>query len=91
MKHWKVKEWMRLKVFIKEVLEVTPFNFNINEEINLDYESFKTTLMVLNELKKLWRKRLKLSVFRRFCLKKRNSMRKKMTKELKTLKSDSRN
>ena len=45
--------------FYNEILEV-PFNFQINEEINLDYENLEYAENT-NELKKIWRKRLKLS------------------------------
>ena len=54
--------------FYKEVL-FTPFNFNINEEINLDYES-QDYADGIEELKKLWRKRLKLSALDGFASKK---------------------
>ena len=54
--------------FYKEVL-FTPFNFNINEEINLDYES-QDYADDIEELKKLWRKRLKLSALDGFASKK---------------------
>ena len=45
--------------FYGEILEV-PFNFQINEEINLDYENLEYASSS-DELKKIWRKRLKLS------------------------------
>ena len=54
--------------FYKEVL-FTPFNFNIDEEINLDYES-QDYADGIEELKKLWRKRLKLSALDGFASKK---------------------
>ena len=54
--------------FYKEVL-FTPFNFNIDEEINLDYES-QEYADGIEELKKLWRKRLKLSALDGFASKK---------------------
>jgi carboxyl-terminal processing protease len=54
--------------FYKEVL-YTPFNFNIDEEINLDYES-QDYADGIEELKKLWRKRLKLSALDGFASKK---------------------
>ena len=54
--------------FYKEVL-FTPFNFNINEEINIDYES-QDYADDIEELKKLWRKRLKLSALDGFASKK---------------------
>ena len=54
--------------FYQEVL-FTPFNFNIDEEINLDYEN-QEYVDGIEELKKLWRKRLKLSVLDGFASKK---------------------
>ena len=54
--------------FYKEVL-ITPFNFNIDEEINLDYEN-QEYVDGVEELKKLWRKRLKLSALDGFASKK---------------------
>ena len=54
--------------FYKEVL-FTPFNFNLDEEINLDYENQEYALDI-DELKKLWRKRLKLSALDGFASKK---------------------
>ena len=45
--------------FYGEILEV-PFNFQLNEEINLDYENLEYASNS-DELKKIWRKRLKLS------------------------------
>ena len=54
--------------FYREVL-FTPFNFNIDEEINLDYES-QDYADGIEELKKLWRKRLKLSALDGFASKK---------------------
>ena len=44
--------------FYKEVL-FTPFNFDISEEIDLDYENLEYA-DDFDELKTLWRKRLKL-------------------------------
>ena len=46
--------------FYEEILEV-PFNFQVKEEINLDYDNLEHAENS-NELKKIWRKRLKLSV-----------------------------
>ena len=70
--------------FYQEVLEV-PFNFNTNEEINLDYDvlSFAENI---NELKTLWRKRLKLSVLDGFASKKETNEKENEegTKELKS-------
>jgi carboxyl-terminal processing protease len=54
--------------FYKEVL-FTPFNFNIDEDINLDYEN-QGYVDGIEELKKLWRKRLKLSALDGFASKK---------------------
>ena len=54
--------------FYQEVL-FTPFNFNIDEEINLDYEN-QEYADSMDELKSLWRKRLKLSVLDGFASKK---------------------
>ena len=55
--------------FYSEILEV-PFSFQIDEEINLDYENLEYASNTA-ELKKTWRKRLKLSA-RWICFKKRN-------------------
>jgi len=54
--------------FYQEVL-FTPFNFSIDEEINLDYEN-QEYVDGVEELKKLWRKRLKLSALDGFASKK---------------------
>jgi len=54
--------------FYDEVL-FTPYNFNIEEEINLDYEN-QEYVASIDELKKLWRKRLKLSALDGFASKK---------------------
>ena len=54
--------------FYEEILN-EPFNFNINEEINLDYENLNYSTN-LNELKNLWRKRLKLSALDAYAAKK---------------------
>ena len=54
--------------FYQEVL-FTPFNFNIYDEINLDYEN-QEYADGIEELKKLWRKRLKLSALDGFASKK---------------------
>jgi carboxyl-terminal processing protease len=54
--------------FYKEVLFI-PFNFNIDEDINLDYEN-QGYVDGIEELKKLWRKRLKLSALDGFASKK---------------------
>nr|AOE08247.1 peptidase, S41 family [uncultured bacterium]CCG00475.1 peptidase family S41 [uncultured Flavobacteriia bacterium] len=54
--------------FYQEVL-FTPFNFKIDEVINLDYEN-QEYVDGIEELKKLWRKRLKLSALDGFASKK---------------------
>ena len=54
--------------FYDEILEV-PFNFQINEEINLDYENLDYA-SGSDELKKIWRKRLKLSALDGYASKK---------------------
>ena len=54
--------------FYEEILEV-PFNFQVNEEINLDYDNLEYAENS-NELKKIWRKRLKLSALDGYASKK---------------------
>ena len=54
--------------FYEEILD-EPFNFNINEEISLDYENLNYATNV-NDLKNLWRKRLKLSALDAYAAKK---------------------
>ena len=54
--------------FYEEILE-EPFNFNIDEDINLDYENLNYATN-LNDLKNLWRKRLKLSALDAYAAKK---------------------
>ena len=54
--------------FYEEVL-FTPFDFDINEEIDLDYEN-QEYADDIDELKTLWRKRLKLSALDGFASKK---------------------
>ena len=54
--------------FYEEILN-EPFNFNIDEEINLDYENLNYATN-LNDLKNLWRKRLKLSALDAYAAKK---------------------
>ena len=54
--------------FYDEILD-EPFNFDINEEINLDYENLNYATN-LNDLKNLWRKRLKLSALDAYAAKK---------------------
>ena len=46
-----------------------PFDFNVDEEINLDYESLSYASNI-DELRNLWRKRLKLSTLDAFASKK---------------------
>ena len=57
-----------VEYFYEEILEV-PFNFQVNEEINLDYDNLKYAENS-NELKKIWRKRLKLSALDGYASKK---------------------
>ncbi|MBL6678427.1 MAG: carboxy terminal-processing peptidase [Flavobacteriaceae bacterium] len=54
--------------FYEEILN-EPFNFNIDEEISLDYENLNYATN-LNDLKNLWRKRLKLSALDAYAAKK---------------------
>ena len=54
--------------FYNEILEV-PFNFQLNEEINLDYENLEYAENT-NNLKNIWRKRLKLSALDGYASKK---------------------
>ena len=54
--------------FYSEILEV-PFSFQIDEEINLDYENLEYAINSA-ELKKIWRKRLKLSALDGYASKK---------------------
>ena len=54
--------------FYEEILN-EPFNFNIDEEISLDYENLNYATN-LNDLKNLWRKRLKLSALDAYASKK---------------------
>ena len=64
--------------FYEEVL-FTPFNFNLEEEINLDYET-QEYVNGIAELKKLWRKRLKLSALDGFASKKEINIEDETTK-----------
>ena len=64
--------------FYEEVL-FTPFNFNLEEEINLDYEN-QEYVNGIAELKKLWRKRLKLSALDGFASKKEINIEDEKTK-----------
>ena len=64
--------------FYEEVL-FTPFNFNLEEEINLDYEN-QEYVNGIAELKKLWRKRLKLSALDGFASKKEINIEDETTK-----------
>ena len=54
--------------FYEDILN-EPFNFNIQEDINIDYENLNYASN-LNDLKNLWRKRLKLSALDAFATKK---------------------
>ncbi len=54
--------------FYEEILD-EPFDFNIDEEISLDYENLNYATN-LNDLKNLWRKRLKLSALDAYAAKK---------------------
>ena len=54
--------------FYEEILD-EPFNFNIDEEISLDYKNLNYATNI-NDLKNLWRKRLKLSVLDAYAAKK---------------------
>lgn len=68
-----VHETLKIRIievenFYEEILEV-PFNFQINEEINLDYDNLEHAENS-NELKKIWRKRLKLSALDGYASKK---------------------
>ena len=54
--------------FYEDILN-QPFNFNLDEQINLDYENLNYAVN-LNEQKNLWRKRLKLSTLDVYATKK---------------------
>jgi carboxyl-terminal processing protease len=54
--------------FYEEILD-EPFDFNIDEEISLDYENINYATNI-NDLKNLWRKRLKLSALDAYASKK---------------------
>ena len=54
--------------FYQDILN-QPFNFNLDEQINLDYENLNYAVN-LNEQKNLWRKRLKLSTLDAYATKK---------------------
>lgn len=54
--------------FYEDILN-QPFDFNVDEEINLDYESLSYASNI-DELRNLWRKRLKLSTLDAFASKK---------------------
>lgn len=68
----------QVETFYEEVLS-TPFNFNLEEEINLDYEN-QEYVNGISELKKLWRKRLKLSALDGFASKKEINIENEKTK-----------
>ena len=79
--------------FYEEILD-EPFNFNIDEEINLDYENLNHATN-LNDLKNLWRKRLKLSALDAYAAKKeinddKSDLEKSQTKTDKEIESESR-
>ena len=79
--------------FYEEILD-EPFNFNIDEEINLDYENLNYATN-LNDLKNLWRKRLKLSALDAYAAKKeinddKSDLEKSQTKTDKEIESESR-
>ena len=57
-----------VEYFYEEILEV-PFNFQVNEEINLDYDNLEYAENS-SELKIVWRKRLKLSALDGYASKK---------------------
>ena len=68
-----VHETLKIRIdevenFYEEILEV-PFNFKVIEEINLDYDNLEYAENS-NELKKTWRKRLKLSALDGYASKK---------------------
>ena len=63
-----IKRISEVEEFYEEILD-EPFNFNIDEEINLDYENLNYATN-LNDLKNLWRKRLKLSALDAYAAKK---------------------
>jgi len=64
--------------FYEEIL-FTPFNFDLEEEINLDYEN-QEYVNGIAELKKLWRKRLKLSALDGYASKKEINIEDEKTK-----------
>ena len=79
--------------FYDEILD-EPFNFDIDEEINLDYENLNYARN-LNDLKNLWRKRLKLSALDAYAAKKeinddKSDLEKSQTKTDKEIESESR-
>ena len=79
--------------FYEEILD-EPFNFNIDEEISLDYENLNYATN-LNDLKNLWRKRLKLSALDAYAAKKeinddKSDLEKSQTKTDKEIESESR-
>lgn len=63
-----IKRISQVEGFYEELLK-NPYDFNQNDEINLDYEKISYANN-LEELKKLWRKRLKLSVLDAYATKK---------------------
>ena len=63
-----IKRISQVEGFYQEILN-KPYDFNKIDEINLDYENIGYAAN-LDELKKLWRKRLKLSVLDAYATKK---------------------
>ena len=63
-----IKRISQVEGFYQEILN-KPYDFNQIDEINLDYENIGYAAN-LDELKKLWRKRLKLSVLDAYATKK---------------------
>ena len=79
--------------FYEEILN-EPFNFNIDEEISLDYENLNYATN-LNDLKNLWRKRLKLSALDAYAAKKeinddKSNLEKNQTKTDEEIENESR-
>ena len=68
-----------VEAFYSEILEV-PFSFQVDEEINLDYENLEYASNTA-ELKKTWRKRLKLSALDGYASKKEIKDNKKVISE----------
>lgn len=81
-----IQRIQEVKSFYPSLLE-KPFNFNLEETTSLDFKnnSFATNL---NELKKAWRKRFKLSTLDRFVSKKEEEIYKKKIDSSYQIKSD---